>query len=75
MFGDQIRLKQVMINLIKCALTHTECGFININAAYECEKEELRVQLIDYKNKKHDKYKHLQVGGQLYNLFNKIVSH
>ena len=49
-------MKQVLINLIKCVLTHTERGLINIKAAFEYEKEELIVQITDNKIKKQFKY-------------------
>ena len=45
--GDQIRLKQILINLIKNALKFTPQGQILIKVAYEWDRQQLIVHVVD----------------------------
>ena len=45
--GDQIRLKQVLINLVKNALKFTQGGAIEIATSYDARKELLKCRVID----------------------------
>ena len=45
--GDQIHLKQVLVNLIKNALKFSQCQVIKIQAKYEASKQLLHVLVID----------------------------
>ena len=45
--GDQIRLKQVLINFTKNALKFTVGGSIKIVAAYDYASEQLKVHIVD----------------------------
>ena len=47
LLGDQVRLKQVLINLTKNALKFTVRGKITIQAAFDYESEMLRVSVTD----------------------------
>ena len=47
MFGDEIRLKQILINLVKNALKFTKKGWIKIVASYDKETELLKVRVYD----------------------------
>ena len=45
--GDNIRLKQILINLTKNALKFCSYGKITIKAAYDISEEMLKVHVID----------------------------
>ena len=47
LIGDQIRLKQILINLMKIALKSTINGDIKIIAAYDVSNELLLIQVKD----------------------------
>ena len=45
--GDQIRLKQILINLVKSALKFTSHGTIQIISYYDVAKELIQVRVTD----------------------------
>ena len=47
LLGDQIRLKQVLINLVKNALKFTAGGEISIYASYDAQNELLKFSIVD----------------------------
>ena len=47
MFGDQIRLKQVLVNLTKNALKFSYGKPVTIQSSYDEEEELLKVEIID----------------------------
>ena len=47
LYGDKLRLKQILINLVKNALKFTKKGHIKLIAAYDESAQMLRVHIID----------------------------
>jgi CheY-like chemotaxis protein len=47
LFGDEIRIRQVMLNIINNAIKYTEKGSVKVNISYEREQEILLVSVSD----------------------------
>ena len=47
LYGDKLRLKQILINLVKNALKFTKKGHIKLIAAYDELTQMLKVHIID----------------------------
>ena len=47
LFGDQIRFKQILINLIKNSLARTRNGLIKVKVLYRKADSQLRVEVSD----------------------------
>ena len=47
LFGDDVRLKQILINLVKNSFKFTKLGCIRVIAAYDEANEMLKVHVVD----------------------------
>ena len=67
LFGDQIRLKQVLVNLVKNALKFSYGKDIILRASYNEQKEFLKISVIDMGKgiERHDLDKLFQYFGKL----------
>ena len=47
LMGDQVRLKQILINLVKNSFKFTRSGSIRIIAAFDEQQEMLHIHVVD----------------------------
>ncbi len=47
LFGDEIRVRQIMLNIINNAIKYTNDGKVTINASYDHENEKLHISVSD----------------------------
>ncbi len=70
LYGDQIRLKQILVNLVKNAMKFSRAHPIRILSSYDHQEQMLHVQVIDEgKGIKPDEVK------RLFTLFDQVDRH